>query len=261
MSIDWLIPIGPNENDEHVNVCLRSIYAQISIENDGLIIVCESDQWSRYIQPPSGLECMLVKPPLKKNASSCRNVGLGYIKRPFVIFQDSDDIAMSCRRSAVLSAIVSADLVCSGYYIIDEQGAILGQRSLHGSNEMFFFRNNIPLPTLALKSELLIGMEFDENLSMGEDNELIGRLLKKGVVVKRLDAPTIKYRVIRSKHGYRTGYIGVSNELKYRTAMIKYSNAKQSMLLIVGAAVCIAVKLLPRSWFDIVHRYSHGGRV
>ena len=255
MKIDWILPIGSSENELHVLQCLESLKKIMSIDYDRLIVVCEMNQWKNYNFKFN--KTILINPPIVKNAAAYRNKALENIISDFCVFQDADDISLQNRRLLIEKYSDEYDLIASDYISIDFHGKKNGYRKLRGGDTIFFFRNNIPLPSLAVRSSSIKNIKFNEDLIVGEDNVLIAKLIANNNKVKRIEQPTIEYRVLQVKNEKRTGIKGAIGEWKYKRQMMKNTNGLRYLLTFTGMIIVISIKLLPKSWFKKLYSLSH----
>tara|TARA_A100001011_G_C14219785_1_gene803750 strand:- start:271 stop:1044 length:774 start_codon:yes stop_codon:yes gene_type:complete len=257
MKIDWIIPIGKNEKHTHVKECLASLMSIMSMKEDRLIVVCKREQWINY--QISSNNIILIDPPTIKNAAAYRNKALNVTSADFIAFQDVDDISLKIRRKKIVKSSKKYDLIVGNYFSINEESKKIGLRKLSTSNDLFFFRNNIPLPALAVRSSAVGSLRFDEDLIVGEDNVFISKLLNKNLNVKRSTEPIISYRITDNKNLKRQGLKGIIGEWNYRKKMLNGSSLKRKLLILFGMLTVIFVKLLPSPIFKKLYKYSHSG--
>ena len=255
MKIDWILPIGINEIDRHVIKCVKSLLKIIDTNNDRLIVVCDEKQWKKYDIISKNI--LLIKPPEIRNAAAYRNMAMNEINADIIAFQDADDVSLENRREWIEKNADKSDMIAGNYFSIDNNDNIKGQRKLSKTNNLFFFRNNIPLPTLAVRASILKDLKFDESLIVGEDNVFISKLLNMSPRVSRSNDPILLYRISDKKNLKRQGIKGIIGEWKYRKEMMTGSNYTRKLLIIIGLVFVSLIKLMPKTIFKTLYNFLH----
>ena len=164
IKIDWLLPIGNHERRDHYLKAIQSIFSQDGFLNDRIILVCNRLIFEDIIKFFGADFFFWVPSPKTLNAAAFRNAGLKSALGDVLFFQDSDDCSLPHRRNAAIELLKHYDLVSSGYIVIDEKGDALGIRRIKFNKMLFYFRNNFPLPAMAVKTDLIRNLRFKNNI-------------------------------------------------------------------------------------------------
>ena len=207
--------------EKYINKCIKSILGQScpdyeailiddgSVDNSGMI--CD-DYADHYAQ-------ICVVHTENKGPAAARKKGVGYAAGEYIMFVDADDwLDEEMLEYAVrVAEDTDADIVCLGHREVDESGqtkAVFSQEfdslnmtettqmmhHLHGTR----YIDSGPWAKLVRRS-LFVGIDFCENVTIGEDYFMVLQLLEKaGKVV--LCKKTMYNRCIRTTSISRSGY-------------------------------------------------------
>jgi hypothetical protein len=257
IKIDWLLPIGNHERRNHYLKAIQSIFSQDGFLNDRVILVCNRLIFEDIIEVFGADFFFWVASPKILNAAAFRNAGLESASGDVLFFQDSDDCSLPHRRNAAIELLKHHDLVSSGYIVIDEEGDALGVRRIKFNKILFYFRNNFPLPAMAVRTDLLRNLRFKDHIVMGEDSVFIAEILSQGARACLADREWIQYRIIQNKIQSRHGLSGIKHELMWRRELIKLGNYMERLLCFGGLALALLAKCIPIDLFKKLYHFMH----
>lgn len=174
---------------DFISKAIDSVVQQ-SFQDWELIIVDDgsTDETSSVLKNYSEDERIRVFFQKNKGRSFARNKGIKESKGDFICFLDSDDYYFPNHLDSfykILEKNSFGEKFYYGHTFEDNNGKLIkvAETNYKGGNVFnFFYETPIGAPRVCLSRKMLIENCFDENLSIGEDNELWLRIMPTEVV-------------------------------------------------------------------------------
>ncbi len=183
---DVSVVIAARNPGVFLRYAVESVLAQEAVSFE-VILVDDASTEDISLYVPHDPRCRILQGS-GNGVSSARNLGLNQAKGEMVVFFDSDDEMISSTRLRdqldLLRSSLALGVVFSGWTVIDEKGASLGDQTPWLESPGREFADAVSNPSIlpsamAFRSEAVRSVGgFDENLSQLEDVDLVLRLLR-----------------------------------------------------------------------------------
>ena len=220
--------ILPTFNRGHmIHLAIKSVLNQ-TYKDWELIIVDDGstdntkDLIDEFIEKDNRIQYLYQK---NKERSAARNNGIKEAKGSWLCFLDSDDIYHSSHLHEFHNLINNKGSKKGLYFC----GLSYGKYSEnfeeydlnHKNNIEFIFLNTIGTPRACVHKSILLKVQFNEKIRIGEDRELWSRILKKNALYFHS-----KKTFIELEHPYRSVNLGTEIENLKTLNLILKSNKK-----------------------------------
>ena len=220
--------ILPTFNRGHmIHEAIKSVFNQ-SYKNWELIIVDDGstdktkEVIDKYIEKDKRVRYLHQK---NKERSAARNNGIKNAKGDWICFLDSDDIYHATHLEEFKNLINQNDLKRGLYFSglsYNKYSEDFEEYDLtHKNNIEFIFLNTIGTPRACIHKSILLKVQFNEEIRIGEDRELWSRILKKNALYFHT-----KKTFIELEHPNRSVNLGTEIENLKTLNLILKSNKK-----------------------------------
>jgi glycosyltransferase involved in cell wall biosynthesis len=220
--------ILPTFNRGHmIHLAIKSVLNQ-TYKDWELIIVDDGstdktkDVIEKFIEKDNRIKYLHQK---NKERSAARNKGIKEANGEWICFLDSDDVYHSSHLHEFHNFINNNDSKKGLYFCglsYNKYSEDFEEYDLtHKNNIEFIFLNTIGTPRACIHKSILLKVQFNEEIRIGEDRELWSRILKKNALYFHS-----KKTFIELEHPYRSVNLGTEIENLKTLNLILKSNKK-----------------------------------
>ncbi len=210
MLVSVIMPLY--NKSKYVEEAINSILCQ-TYKKFELIIIddCSNDDSVRKVKEFNDKRIKLIELDKNMGVSYATNVGIKNSQGDYIIRMDADDISRHDRIEKQVNFAIeeNIELVGSQFNIFSDNDIPIGlYRFMNYSNKIIEYREiidnfTVMMPvsqsTFCIKREIFEeGFYYDTSLSTAEDYELLGRMLIRGIKVKKIPEKLFYYRYIRT---------------------------------------------------------------
>lgn len=269
LSLSVVIPTTGNEN---MDLLLRSIHADSTLNNHEVIVVGASEALNKISNLFTEYTCIKPVEQNIPNVSFSRNLGISHAKLNYVSLIDDDDLWLD-KRAKILSqaaGINSNSIVFGSALFVDErtntvrykmhQQQVFWSDVLNQFNRPFFLKQKyfLQVGNCAFSRDLSIP-KFRENLQYLEDQIWILDALALGIEIKQVSNLTIEYKFSRERANKRWS---ITNEINIyqilNKLMPKYGNRYLSGTSLKSLAISSDRKRFISAKRDLLDNFDFG---
>jgi hypothetical protein len=269
LSLSIVIPTTGNEN---MNLLLKSIHADSTLQNHEVIVVGSADALNKIDNLFPVYACINKVEQNIPNVSLSRNLGISQAKLKYISLIDDDDLWLDKRTRGLLQAVgVNPSYIIFGsalfvdertnevsYKIYEQQ--VNWSDLLNQFNRPFFLKQKqfLQVGNCAFSRELVIP-NFREELHYLEDQIWILDALSSGVGVKQVRNLTIKYKFSRERSNKRWSITNEKNIYKIlNQAVPKLGNKYISHISLKSLAISSDRKRFISAKKDLLDNFDCG---
>jgi succinoglycan biosynthesis protein ExoO len=256
--VSVIMPTYGGDNEAHLRLAVDSILIQDYFQLE-LILVVDGP-----VTPERALVLREISADervhLLNLATNCgpahaRNVGIAHASGDYIAIMDADDIAKPDRISHQLRAIerLSVDVISSDLEIINEDGHLIGGRTLPSTHEAIRvsapFRCPLHNGSLFAKASVLKANPYNIAFRVSEDYELWLRLILSGYRLANTQYRCVAYRQSPLAVAKRTGINYAVSDFKIKVqalALVPFSRKPLVLAVALGAMIA---RVLPMPIF------------
>lgn len=217
--------------EKYIDICMDSLFNQ-TYKNIQIVICNDSstDDTRKKLEKYEHLDNVtIIENEHNMKQAYSRNRCIDLCSGEYIIIQDADDIAEPERIEHILNAFTEdIDFVGTNWYLFDDKGPYqnCSTNIEYPQKKDFLWGTPFCHATIMFRSEPLKRVKYDENISRGEDYNLLMELYAKGYRGKNIGEFLYGYRVDGNTLARR------SLAARFEECKVRYNGFRKNGLLL-----------------------------